>query len=130
MRPDIQCCARLCSTAHNERTGGFIRKPVDDKQFRERIVGGEAILKTLSRVVFLASSTFVRECLGFPIFERELQNVAVARGQTSQLRETRAFEGSNLGFLWHCRTCNGPELSLLAAGQTQALQAALHRGQW
>ena len=69
-----------------------MREPVDDKQFRDRIVGGEAILKTLSRVMLLASSTFVRECLGLPIFERELQNVTVARGQTSQLRETRAFE--------------------------------------
>src|SRR5215467_12732278 len=92
MRPDIQCCARPCSTAHNERTGGYVREPVDDKQFRDRIVGGEAILKTLSRVVLLASSTFVRERLGFPIFEREPQNVAVARGQTFQLRETHAFE--------------------------------------
>jgi hypothetical protein len=42
--------------------------------------------------VLSAGSTFVRECLGFPIFECELQDVAVARSQTSHLRVTRAFE--------------------------------------
>src|SRR5262245_61308077 len=92
MRTNVQYCGRPRWTAHNEGTTRFVREPVDDEQFRNRVVGGEAIQQTLAGVVVLAGPTRIGEYLGFPVFEREPQNVAFASGQTSQLCKACAFE--------------------------------------